>query len=115
MHIVRVLSVNQLDLRFSRKIVRNVNSLGCFGEMMMSTTAVSPDSVTQGYTRSFHALHKKVPRIRHMSGDWYQVNGEIVHRSIVEAETERLKTLARKHRPLETNIVKKLIARLRNL
>jgi hypothetical protein len=43
------------------------------------------------------------------------VNGEIVHRSTVEAEIEHLRTLARKHRRLEKGIVQRLIARLRSL
>ncbi len=65
--------------------------------------------------RAFHALHGRPPRIAHRSGDWYQVNGEICHRSTVEAEIERLRTLAKNHRRMEKSVVKRLIARLRSM
>ncbi len=71
--------------------------------------------ITQQYMRAYHALHGRPPRIRHMSGLWYQIDGEIVHRSIVEGEIERLRTLARKHRRFEKGMVKKIIERLRSL
>jgi len=83
--------------------------------MVTTSTVTSPEDLVSHYKRLFKMLHGKQPRIRHMSGDWYQVNGEIVHRGIVEAEIDHLKTLCRKHRRVETNVVKKLIARLRNL
>jgi hypothetical protein len=73
------------------------------------------EAVTQQYMRAFHALHGRPPRIRHMSGVWFQVNGEIVHKSTVEAEIERLRTLARKHRRFEKGMVNKIIERLRSL
>lgn len=81
----------------------------------MATSTISPDDITQGYMRAFHALHGRPPRIKHLSGDWYQVNGEIVHRATVETEIERLRTLSRKHRCLQKGVVQRLIARLRSL
>ncbi|MEO1443097.1 MAG: hypothetical protein AAFV33_22030 [Chloroflexota bacterium] len=83
--------------------------------MVTASTAVTPEEITGHYERLFKMFYGKQPRIRHMSGDWYQVNGEIVHRDLVEAEIDHLKTLCRKHRRVEQNVVKKLIARLRNM
>lgn len=82
---------------------------------MAVATGVSPEKITRQYMRAFHKLHGRAARIEHKSGDWYRVNGEFVHRSIVEHEIERLQTLSLQKRSKEASVVKRLIARLRNM
>jgi acyl-ACP thioesterase len=79
---------------------------------------LTPEDIAKGYQRSYCALHGRTPRVIHMGGYWYKVNGEIVHRSTLIDETLRLKQIQREQkraRPakVEKSIVQRLIARLR--
>jgi hypothetical protein len=76
---------------------------------------ITPQDITTSYTRSHEALYGYTPQIRHMSGYWYQVNGEIVHRSTLTAETLRLRQLVQKRNKPETGLIHRLIARLKTL
>lgn len=82
----------------------------------MVAAQISPQQIAEAYCVSFQTLHGSTPRIRHMNGDWFQVNGEIVHRTTVEAEIDNLKMLAKQTtRRVESGLVNRLIARLRSL
>jgi len=82
----------------------------------MSTTLITnPQDVLKGYQGAFYNLHGHTCRARHLHGEWFQVNGEIVHRSTLEAETEHLHTLIVQKRRPQKSVVQRLIDRLRNL
>jgi len=50
-----------------------------------------------------------------MGGYWYQINGEIVHRTTLTSEMFRLRKLAQQQKPIERSIVQRLITRLKSL
>ncbi len=83
---------------------------------MMSSVATArflPENLMTGYNRFYKAVHGRGPRIRHMGGQWYQVNGEIVHHKTLLQEIERLRQLARRKSQPEKGLVTRLIERLR--
>ncbi len=76
---------------------------------------LTPHDLADSYVRAFDRLHGKQPRVRYMGSMWYQINGEIVHRNTLLAETQRLYSIAARQRPIEKNIVKRLILKLRGI
>ncbi|MEO1443096.1 MAG: hypothetical protein AAFV33_22025 [Chloroflexota bacterium] len=78
---------------------------------------LTPDDIAEGYQRCYTAVHGRTPRVQHVSGYWYRVNGEIVHRSTLTTEIIRLKQLERdqttRKTHVERNVITRLIARLR--
>lgn len=86
--------------------------------MLMATIdeTLTPQDIADGYIRCFAALHGKTPTVRHMGGHWYQVNGEIVHRSTLTKEILRLRGMMDKQQFLpERNLITRIINRLRRL
>ena len=82
---------------------------------MVATAVVSPKEVLKRYQHAFYNLHGKTCRSRHLHGEWYQINGEIVHRTTLEAEIDHLHTLLRQKQRPQKSVVQRLIDRLRNL
>ncbi|MEM6529029.1 MAG: hypothetical protein AAF653_12095 [Chloroflexota bacterium] len=78
---------------------------------------LTPKDIAEGYQRSYATIHGRTPRVQHMSGYWYEVNGEIVHRSTLTSEIVRLKQLEREQKTrktqVERNVITRLIAKLR--
>lgn len=83
------------------------------GASSMQPTNFAPQELTEGYIRSYNALHGEVPRVRHMNGPWFMVNGEILHQRTLSEEIMRLKTLSERRTPVERSIIHRLIARLK--
>ena len=81
--------------------------------MSRTDETITPHDLTEGYIRHHKAVYGVAPKIRHMSGYWYQVNGEIVHRSTLTAETLRLKQLIKKRQKMESGLIHRVIARLK--
>ncbi|MEO0563433.1 MAG: hypothetical protein AAF125_15090, partial [Chloroflexota bacterium] len=80
-----------------------------------STQQISPEHMVAGYTRFYHAVYGRQPRVRHMGQQWYQVDGELVHYRTLLESIGHLRALAkRKSRP-EKGLVTRLIERLRLL
>jgi hypothetical protein len=85
------------------------------GSRTTTSTRIKPEHVIMGYTRFYHEVYGRKPSVRHLGGNWYQVNGEIVfHRALI-LEIEHLRLIARKKRQPEKSLVTRLINRLRNL
>ncbi len=74
------------------------------------------DHIVLCYQQVFKQVHGSVPRTRHMSSHWFQVNGEIVHRTTLIEEINRLRIIARKDHLRNTNksLIQRLIGRLRS-
>lgn len=87
--------------------------------MTVSVTdaTVKPKLVMDTYRRAYQSVHHREPYITHLSDDWYQVNGETVHRLTLFREITRLRDMAQTHRLIKTDksVVQRLINRLRNL
>jgi uncharacterized protein YdaU (DUF1376 family) len=76
---------------------------------------VQPAYIMDSYRRAFHLVHKREAHIAHMFDDWYQVNGETVHRLTLFREITRLRELAQKQRfgTADRSVIQRLINKLR--
>jgi hypothetical protein len=82
---------------------------------------LTANSIIQSFMESYRAVHQVDPQIVHMFAEWYQINGETVHRITVFQEITRLRTLAAEQRaqqrkpPQDRGLITRLIARLRGV
>ncbi len=85
--------------------------------MHYSTDAatLSPNEIVEHYQRAYKQVHGREPQVIHMFAEWYQVNGETVHRLTLFGEISRLRSLAQQQRLAKTDksVVQRLIAKLR--
>ncbi len=83
----------------------------------VSDATVKPKQVLDAYRRAYQMVHHREPHVVHLFDDWYQVNGETVHRLALFGEITRLRELSQKHRVSTTDksVIQRLIARLRSL
>lgn len=79
--------------------------------------AVTPELIVQEYQRAYRQLHKREAHVIHLTAEWYQVNGEMVHRLVLMREIGRLRELTQQQRMAATDrgMIQKLIARLRGM
>lgn len=79
---------------------------------------LSPKSIMESFYHAYLAVHKQQPQIVHMFAEWYQVNGETVHRLTLLNEITRLRDLANQQRissKADRSIIQRLITRLRGV
>jgi hypothetical protein len=78
---------------------------------------LTPDAIMENFRRAYKGVHGQEPVITHMFAEWYQVNGETVHRMAVFAEISRLRSLSQRQRvnTADRSIVQRLIAKLRGV
>jgi hypothetical protein len=78
---------------------------------------LSPKHIVENYRHAYKQVHGKDPHITHVFAEWYQVNGETVHRVTLFGEISRLRGLAQQQRLATTDksIVQRLIAKLRGV
>jgi hypothetical protein len=76
---------------------------------------LAPRHIVENYRRAYKQVHGKEPHITHVFAEWYQVNGETVHRVTLFGEITRLRSLAQHQRLTSTDksIVQRLISKLR--
>jgi hypothetical protein len=81
------------------------------------TTTLTPRQIVESFFRAYKLVHNREAHVTHISGDWYRVNGEIVHRITLLGEISRLHHLAQRQRLInaDRSVVQRLIARLRGL
>ncbi len=88
---------------------------------MVQTTqekpAVTPELIVQDYQRAYRQLHKREAHVIHLTAEWYQVNGEMVHKLVLLREIERLRDFTQRQRKAtaDRGTIQKLIARLRGM
>lgn len=81
-------------------------------------TTLSPQSIMENYYHAYRAVHKQEPRITHMFAEWYQVNGETVHRLTLLNEISRLRGLSNQQRlasAADKTLIQRLITKLRGI
>lgn len=87
--------------------------------MVASTDNFVPQSLIKDYEQVFRMAYGRDPRVRHIGGQWYYVNGETVHRVALMSETSRLQHLAEARNPFNVvptkSLINRLISRLRTL
>jgi len=77
---------------------------------------LAPKHIVEHYRRAYKQVHGKDPHITHVFAEWYQVNGETVHRVTLFGEITRLRALAQQQRlTADRSIVQRLIAKLRGV
>jgi len=83
----------------------------------MSVGTQSADDFVTEYTNAFWRVYTQEPRIYYMGNQWYQVNGNPLHHSILVQEIARLNDLAnmRHAEAHKKSMVGRLIKRLRGL
>lgn len=80
-------------------------------------TTLTPKLIIENFQRAYKQIHGQEPQVIHMFAEWYQVNGETVHRLTLFSEITRLRELAQRQRMATTDrgIVHRLIAKLRGV
>ena len=75
----------------------------------------SPGEIIEHYQRAYRQVHGRQAQAMHMFAEWYQINGEMVHRLTLFGEISRLRALAQQQRMAKTDrsVVQRLIAKLR--
>jgi hypothetical protein len=90
----------------------------------MSIGTLPTDEIMQDYLDAFWAVYGQEARILFLGNQWYQVNGQPVHRTVIQGEIERLRDLAElqrmnNNRPqlqkTQKSAVQRLISKLRRL
>lgn len=83
----------------------------------VNDATIKPKFVIENYRRAYQMVHRREPQITHLFDDWYQVNGETVHRLTLFGEITRLRELAQKHRLVNADrgVIQRLMAKLRSL
>jgi hypothetical protein len=87
--------------------------------MRTDNPTLTPQRLVSDYERAYHFATGREPRVRHLGGQWYYVNGETVHRVALMAETIRLHNMAQDRNPFKVmptkSLINRLISRLRTL
>lgn len=78
---------------------------------------LTPQQIIDHYQRAYRQVHGQEPQVAHLFAEWYQVNGETVHRITLFGEISRLRGLSQQHRVnnADKGLVNRLIARLRRI
>lgn len=86
---------------------------------VVDETTLPPRYVVEHYRQAYSRLNGCEPNVRYLGNQWFSVNGETVHRSMVLSEIERLNALALAHahslQRSNKSVIQKLIARLKSL
>lgn len=83
----------------------------------VDSTGIQAEQIASDYIHAFKLVHRQEPRVRYLSNQWFQVNGETVHRLTLIRETERLRDIAQAQRLQATDkgMLQRLIAKLRKM
>ncbi|MCA9913962.1 MAG: hypothetical protein H6671_07350 [Anaerolineaceae bacterium] len=81
-------------------------------------TTLSPQAIMESFYHAYRAVNKQEPRVTHMFAEWYQVNGETVHRLTLLNEISRLRGIANQQRlasAADKSLIQRLITKLRGI
>lgn len=87
-------------------------------EQYHDATTLTPKSIVDAFQRAYHQVYGREAQVVHMFAEWYQVNGETVHRITLFGEISRLRGLAQhqqqqRQSSTDKSVIQRLIARLR--
>jgi hypothetical protein len=87
-------------------------------EQYHDATTLTPKSIVDAFQRAYHQIYGREAQVVHMFAEWYQVNGETVHRVTLFGEISRLRGLAQhqqqqRQSSTDKSVIQRLIARLR--
>ena len=80
-------------------------------------TTLTTAQIVEGYWRAYQLVYGHKPTVRYMGNQWFNVNGQMVHRSFMLSETTRLTGMARlrNRTQADKNVISRIIAKLRAL
>lgn len=86
---------------------------------------LTPHLILEGYSDLYQKIYSHAPQVDYMGNSWYRVNGELVHRSVLLSEIDRLRDIREvafqppKPQPhsaeAKKSMVQRLIAKLRGV
>ncbi len=84
---------------------------------MHAAGAVHGDYLSQSYIEAYESVYGQHPSMQYVGNQWYLVNGETVHGSMLQREVEHLTELARiqREKSKRRSAIQRLIGRLRGL
>ncbi len=88
-----------------------------------SEVTLSPASIAQGYVDLYERIYSRSPQVVYMGNSWYRINGELIHRSVLLTEIDRLRDLnadqfpmlAERTTPSRKSVVQRMIEKLRGM
>jgi hypothetical protein len=86
--------------------------------MSTSDVTLTPQCIINEYMSAYRKLYGRDPRVRHIGGQWYYINGETVHRVALLTETARLRDVAKQQHAFSSptrSMISRLITRLRGI
>ena len=85
--------------------------------MTLTETTLTSADIVEDYGCAYRLVYDKTPNVRYIGNQWYAINGQTVHRSVILSETDRLQNLARQRvrRQTDKGVVSRIIAKLRNM
>lgn len=88
---------------------------------------LTPHMILAGYSDLYQKIYQHAPEADYMGNSWYRVNGELVHRSVLLSEIDRLRDIREvtlqpllrteqpQQRETKRTAVHRLIAKLRGV
>lgn len=84
--------------------------------MQSDALTLTPEIIIDALRRVYYLVYETDPDVHYVGNGWYRVNGEVVHRTTVFEEIDRLRDMHEAHRTSKkAGLVRRLIARLRAL
>ena len=78
---------------------------------------LTPKQIVEHFQLAYRQAYGHEAQVSHMFAEWYQVNGEAVHRSTLFSEIGRLRTINQHRAPSrpDRTVLQRLISRLRGI
>lgn len=84
---------------------------------------LTPHLILEGYSDLYQKIYSHAPQVDYMGNSWYRINGELVHRSVLLSEMDRLRDIRevvfQPAKPIpysaetKKTVIQRLIAKLR--
>lgn len=82
--------------------------------MRPNDPTITPQDIAEGYMRSYSQLYGCPPRVQHLGGEWYKVNGEMVTRTILLDEVINIRHLIKqKKKTTSKSLIHRLINKIK--
>ena len=83
----------------------------------MSTGTHPAEQYMADYIDAFEDVYSRTPIVRYMGNQWYQINGETIHHTLLVSEITRLRDLAQLQRKRTTRrgLIDRLVNKLRSM
>jgi hypothetical protein len=85
--------------------------------MGVSTGTHPADRYIDEYTTAYHNVYGQSPKVYYIGNQWYHVNGEMIHHTMIVSEITRLRELAsiQQRYARQQSMLSRLIKKLRSM